>query len=134
MAGMPEGPGFDPEQMQQAADMMASMSQEALEQMTCMAASHSTGIEQQQPQTLQVQPSGSQQALDAVQVLPLPHEADLLPIRCFIFCSALNYQSHARNGPRPDAKPKPHPHCTILCRARFGLPDYRYRCRQTQTS
>ncbi len=73
MAGMPEGPGFDPQAMRQAADMMASMSPEALEQMTSMAASRHVGLQQQQhpspqPPSLQTGPGSSQQAVEAMQV------------------------------------------------------------------
>ncbi|CAL5229942.1 g13370 [Coccomyxa viridis] len=75
MAGMPEGPGFDPQAMWQAADMMASMSPEALEQMTSMAASRHVGLQQQQhpspqPPSLQTGPGSSQQAVEAMQANP----------------------------------------------------------------
>ena len=73
MAGMPEGPGFDPQAMRQAADMMASMSPEALDQMTSMAASRHVGLQQRQqqslqPPNLQTGPGSSQQAVEAMQV------------------------------------------------------------------
>lgn len=72
MAGMPEGPGFDPQAMRQAADMMASMNPEALEQMTSMAASRHTGVQPQQPTmaplNMAVAPAGSEQPMEAMQV------------------------------------------------------------------
>ena len=69
---MPEGPGFDPQAMRQAADMMASMGPEALEQMSSMAASRHVGLQQQQQPSLQqtspqAGPAG-QQAVEAMQV------------------------------------------------------------------
>ncbi len=69
---MPEGPGFDPQAMRQAADMMANMNPEALEQMTSMAASRHTGVQPQQqtmaPLNTPVAPAGSHQPMDAMQV------------------------------------------------------------------
>ena len=73
MAGMPEMPGFDPQAMRQAADMMASMSPEALEQMTSMAAARQAVAEvgQQAPPPIpEMQHSGTQEALQAMQVCP----------------------------------------------------------------
>lgn len=67
MAGMPEGPGFDPQAMRQAADIMVSMSPEALEQMSSVAASRHVGLQQQQQPSLQAGPAG-QQAVEAMQV------------------------------------------------------------------
>ena len=69
---MPEGPEFDPQAMRQAADMMASINPEALEQMTSMAASQHTGVQPQQQMTAPlkttVAPAGSQQPMEAMQV------------------------------------------------------------------
>lgn len=71
MAGMPEMPGFDPQAMRQAADMMASMSPEALEQMTSMAAAREAVAGQQAPPPIpEMQQPGTQEALQAMQVCP----------------------------------------------------------------
>ena len=68
MAGIPEGPGFDQQAMREAADMVASMNPEALEQISSVAASRHAGLQQQQTPSMQDGPAGSQQAVAALQV------------------------------------------------------------------
>ena len=72
---MPEGPEFNPQAMRQAADMMASMSPEALEQMTSVAASRHVGTQEQLQPSLQHAPAGGQEAMEAMQVCFLSQRA-----------------------------------------------------------
>ena len=99
MAGVPEGPGFDQPAMREAADMMASMSPEALEQMSSVAASRHVGLQQHQQPSLQDVPAGSQQAVEAMQVCTYATRVagsllrlccDMMPdCICFSLCLAI---------------------------------------------